>query len=44
MFDVMEKVKVFFSWVLGMGKDLLGRALGLPKKALCWLHSKLCGC
>jgi hypothetical protein len=45
MFDVlMGKVKAFFSWVLGMGKGLLGRVLGLPKKVLCWLHSKFCGC
>jgi len=41
---MMEKVKAFFGWVLTMVKGLMVKVLALPKRAMCWLHSKWCGC
>jgi hypothetical protein len=42
--EIMEKMKGFVLWVFGMVKNFFFGLLGYPKKALCWLHSKFCGC
>ncbi len=40
----MEMFKAFLGGMWAKAKGLFGWALGWPKRFLCWLHSKLCGC
>jgi hypothetical protein len=41
---IMEKVKAFFGGLVSMFWGLVSKLMAIPKKALCWLHSKFCGC
>jgi hypothetical protein len=41
---IMDKVKAFVGWVWGMVMGFFSMVMALPKKALCWLHEKFCGC
>lgn len=40
----MEKVMAFVGWVWDKVKGLFGWLMTFPKRWLCWLHDKFCGC
>ncbi len=41
---MMDMLKAFLAGMLDKGKSLLFWVLRLPKKLMCMLHSKICGC